>query len=90
MTNPKSRPATRGFFVSIGTSEDSFANCVDVTQGWGHGLGMQTTPAKKNKVNFPCCNIIALGHRGMHRTESGISKYAQCPKCGKRFNLNLA
>jgi len=48
---------------------------------------MNKTQPKKNKVTFTCCNIMAFGFRGAHRTENGISKYAQCPKCGKRVNI---
>ncbi len=42
---------------------------------------------KKTPVLFTCCNFTAIGFRGAHRTESGIQRYAQCPKCGKRVNL---
>lgn len=41
----------------------------------------------KEKILFPCCNVLALGFRGAHRTVSGIFHFAQCPKCGKRLNL---
>jgi hypothetical protein len=48
---------------------------------------MKTKQAPKEKINFTCCNFIALGFRGAHRTEQGIQKYAKCPKCGRRTNL---
>ena len=48
---------------------------------------MKPKQAPKEKITFTCCNFVAFGLRGAHRTETGVQRYAQCPKCGKRTNL---
>lgn len=42
-------------------------------------------PAKP--FRFPCCKVLAIGLRGSMRDGGKVVRYAQCPKCGKRYNL---
>ena len=44
-------------------------------------------PAAKEKITFTCCNFKAFGFRGAHRTDTGVQRYAKCPKCGRTTNL---
>lgn len=41
----------------------------------------------KVKILFPCCKTEAFGLRGAHIVGGDIWRYAQCPRCGKRVNL---